>query len=418
MTDWNIPDLAGNQTPCELWSPNEGGAHFEARLVWDSGVLRLWAPSGPDLPATPILLHGRTDSGHDFTVPRAICIDRFTGLDIIAHHGVTAGPHLNSPEHEFIALRIRISGLGRLSGWPTPTALADGGHLSLHGADPGAWIQLTGLQARSQKLLDRTFVVPLLSLAKLAMSSQPHLLEMQVQEANSHDWRSIYRGAVPGPDVPPPVPLLSIRDLTVEVVAAWLNMVESFDSVPAVIARLVGHRDTLDLEPTVLQLTTAAEGLSRRLDLKDRMTVEEAKVIQRGAVEGALKVDPSRGEMVGGYLSHIHEPSFGERLIDLAERADTAVPGITGDRAKWKKLVYNARNDFAHRAKKVWLSDDAIERYFIVAHSLPWVLRTILLLEAGVPADVLRERTTSNLSYQAFLSNCSEYEPGPYAPKR
>lgn len=415
MTDWALPELADEDVSCRLWLMGKEDEQVDGKLNWDSDGLRLWVRMGAGFPeTTPVVLHGRTSGGSLFTVPKAVGVDRLTRFEILAQHGVVAGPHLDSVDHEFGALRLRLSGLRGLAGWPAKTSLETGGSLGLYKTDGGTWIQLTELEPRSQQLLDRTYVVPLLSLTKLALSSrswQPEVLELQVRDAASPDWRSVIRGRRPPGDRLPLEPVLSVADLTADVVARWLNQVESLDSIPAVIARLIGPRDSLDLEPTVLQLTTAAEGLSRRLGLADRMTVAEARAIAAGAVEGAMAVDPERGEMVRGYLEYLHEPSFGGRLTDLSDRAEDLVPRIIGKRGKWKRLVYDSRNDFAHRSRHGWLTEESINRYATVALSFPWVLRVILLAQAGIPAQLLRDRLRNNFAYSAYLENRAEFAP-------
>lgn len=415
MTDWELPELAAEEVSCRLWLMGRENEQVDGKLNWDSDGLRLWVRGGAGFPEkTPVVLHGRTSGGSLFTVPKAVGVDRLTRFEILAQHGVVAGPHLDSADHEFGALRLRLSGLRGLAGWPAETSLETGGSLGLCKSDSGTWIQLTGLEPRSQQLLDRTYVVPLLSLAKLALSSRswlPEVLELQVRDAASSQWRSVIRGARPPGDRVPPEPVLSVADLTAEVVACWLDQVESLDSIPAVIARLIEPRASLALEPSVLQLTTAAEGLSRRLGLPDRMTHDEARAIVAAAVEGAVAVDPERGKLISGYLEHLHEPSFWGRLTDLANRAEALVPGIIGKRGKWKTLVYDSRNDFAHRSQHGWLTEESINRYATVALSLPWVLRVVLLNQAGIPAQVLRDRLENSFAYLAYLENRAEFAP-------
>jgi len=51
--------------------------------------------------------------------------------------------------------------------------------------------------------------------------------------------------------------------------------------------------------------------------------------------------------------------------------------------------VYGARNDFAHRARQGWFEDSDYDKYVTVALSLQWLLRGLLLSEAGIPINVL-----------------------------
>jgi hypothetical protein len=67
--------------------------------------------------------------------------------------------------------------------------------------------------------------------------------------------------------------------------------------------------------------------------------------------------------------------------------------------------------DFAHRGRHGWLTEESINRYLTVAWSLPWVLRVILLAEAGVPTAVLQQRVSMNLAYRTLLENRAQTAP-------
>ena len=79
--------------------------------------------------------------------------------------------------------------------------------------------------------------------------------------------------------------------------------------------------------------------------------------------------------LVNGFLSHVHEVSYATRLQEFAARAEELVPGITGKTAKWKTLVYETRNRYAHQTSADWMGEDDLDRVLTTAQSLRWVVR-------------------------------------------
>lgn len=112
---------------------------------------------------------------------------------------------------------------------------------------------------------------------------------------------------------------------------------------------------------------------------------------------------------------HVHEVGFGQRLDELAKRGEDLVPGIVGKRNRWKALVYGTRNRYAHQTSVAWLEDDDIDALLTVAHSLRWLLRALLLTEAGVAAELLGERFATHQPYRQFLSNAESWQPKVFA---
>ena len=175
------------------------------------------------------------------------------------------------------------------------------------------------------------------------------------------------------------------------------------------------------VETGVLDLTTAAEGLARRLWPDWNWLTEEGAA---AALETALAAVAEQGDevvdTVRGALQHLREPSYPKRLLRLAERADDVVPKVVGRRteegrpSRWKNAVVSARNDFAHRLDRGWLDEERLDQYLAVIGSLRWLLTAVLLLEAGLPADALADRFAQHQRYLLFLRQAREWHPDVY----
>jgi len=189
--------------------------------------------------------------------------------------------------------------------------------------------------------------------------------------------------------------LLPLDVLGLARVAAWLARVEALGPLPPVVAAAaIGELGRI--ETSVLEITTIAEGLARRLwPDAVRMTRDEATRAQELAVAAVIEQPDEVLKAVGAALTYLQEVGYPQRLMQLAERAEAVVSGVVGRRtteghpSRWKALVCNARNEFAHRLDGGWLDDDRIDRYLTVIGSLRWLLTAVLLLETGVPAESL-----------------------------
>ena len=131
------------------------------------------------------------------------------------------------------------------------------------------------------------------------------------------------------------------------------------------------------METKLLELTTVAEGLHKRI------------IAAKG-------------------------PYYTDRLSDLTKRVENALPGITGDASKWRKLVKDTRNDFAHRNAGSILDEATTEASVALLVSLQWVLIGVLLLQTGVPAATLADRASSHQPYRLFLAQAKTWLPEVY----
>jgi hypothetical protein len=279
--------------------------------------------------------------------------------------------------------------------------------------DPGGgWAEVVGLPARSYRDIERTIIVPICSLLTLATGQRysPSEIEVSPEEGT---WWPIHSPSQVNENPPASQPLIRPSEISTQVIAHWLDRADTLGSLPAAVASLFG--DSLPIETQVLILTTIAEGLHRALHPdRTRFTPEHGKDVQNVATAAVRKFDAGAADAVKGFLSHVHELGYGTRLMQLAASAEELVPGITGNTKRWKNIVYDTRNEYAHKPSTQWMSEADIDRILTVTQSLQWVLRLLFLDQAGLKSELLTASFRSSQRYRYFLKGVAEWQPGIY----
>ena len=430
-------------------------APMSAPLVRTKGMLRSpWRPAGESRSAG-----GRTFTSYEFAEERLITPTVILGMDnagtaltlldamtarhggpdatgMMQHHrGIRAivGSHIDK-DHRFTGVRVRLQ---NLEAWRHPLGagrrapeleLADGGILTMTevaepdaAASPHVWISVHSASPASLRVLDRKVLRPLTTLFSLAIDTPCRPLAVQVQESPGLPWCDVYSAALcadgsqAGPDAWDQAGwLLQPGDLGAPNVGAWLNRAGLLGPLPSVVADLA-HAPVVSLETQVLQLTTVAEGLHRRLYPDDKRMEEPVALNVRDAAAAAVAaLHPKAADVVRGLLSHVEEPGYSGRLARLASAAAEAVPGVTGRTSTWKAVVCEARNEFAHRLRRGPIDDADVDRFLAVAASLRWLLTGLLLREAGFEASLVSARLAEHEPYLRLLASGREWQPRIY----
>jgi Apea-like HEPN len=374
-----------------------------------------------------LTIHGEDADETQFTLTEAFTSRRAGGKHRLEGTHAVVGGHLSSREHTFTGFRARLSHLVawrlhlREPGWSSAHKLACGGSLSVMSAvePPEVWVAGQQLPPHSLRGIDRAFLAPLLTLLTLASDDPCDFLAFQVHESSGDEWWDVYSSALRPERAEEPAAhrwLLRTGDLSLRNLAAWLANVERLGPLPPAVADL-GRSGTISLESEVLKATTLAEGLHRRLYPRDTRFKDEhvAARAREAAVKAVAGVAKEAVNAVRGLLNHLEEPGYRARLNRLAEEGAAAVPGVSGTASKWKEIVYDARNDFAHRTTG-FIGDDEhpVDRYLTVASSLRWLLQGLLLVNAGVESSKLTERFSQYAPYQIFLEQARYWQPDVY----
>jgi hypothetical protein len=169
-------------------------------------------------------------------------------------------------------------------------------------------------------------------------------------------------------------------------IARWLDVSERFrralDSVMSI------HRAKhMFAENRFLNVTFAAEAFHR-------ITQETAYMDEAAfdaLLEGYLATTPEEHhEWLRGKIGYGNEPPLRKRLMQLATRAGKATRPIIGDKSRWAQTLKDVRNELTHVGAESQEFDGG--DLFFLTESVYAVVRVCMLLESGVPLDLLTEK--------------------------
>lgn len=225
------------------------------------------------------------------------------------------------------------------------------------------WLRIIDVPPATWRELDRSLVTPLSTLLTLAIDADCPPLHVQVATDSVTDWLSVHSSGLSRTPTRPIAlerMLLPLNVLDLERVGAWLDRVETLGPLPSVIAGAVAGSPRT-VEARVLELALAAEGLARRL-LPDwnRFTVEEAAQAQEAARAAVIQQGEQVSAAVKAALQHLKEPSFSQRLLRLAQRAEGVVPAVVGGPALRRVTQADGRPPWSEPAttsRIAWTAD-------------------------------------------------------------
>jgi hypothetical protein len=409
------------------------------------------AEEGPGIES--LVVHGALDGGTLVTLVDAFTKKRTVGggreRQWLEAHRALLGGHATGPDDHYSRIRLRLR---HLDGWATlpgfsletsdapharatlefqgsdsnSVALAGGGRLdleqepeiefsALRGGRIGrvVWLRIVDLPPMTAADLDRRFGTPLSSLLTLATGTGCPLVAVEVASGPDQPWLMLHHSGLRAPAEEERAAyrqLLPLALLGLDRVAAWLDAVEELGPLPPVVAAAVARRGST-LETQLLELTTIAEGLHRRLFKESRrLSPEQARVAREavGAAVGGL--DQRVREVVEGEMKHLETPSFPQRLMELADSVVAAMPGVTGQTNRWKQHVTALRNKFAHRDYDFLQTKEIAETVTIVG-SLRWLLTGLLLLQTGLSPAELAARVEAHEPYRLFRQEARKSFP-------
>jgi hypothetical protein len=220
--------------------------------------------------------------------------------------------------------------------------------------------------------------------------------------------------------------LLPREELTLERFANWIPLNDTFDGI----ARVAGLPLEGFLQTQALLVTVLLEGIHRRL----HRTFEQTKFPDaspsalnsiRQAARRAAKVkaterndpnlDPEQiREAVMKSVSHFEDVEYVDRATDVINMVSPVLPELTeslsvADLAEYMK---KSRIEMAHQ---LLLEEDKEPlaarqlRWLIVTHTTPWLLRALLLLEAGVAPSVIQRYHQGHNGYPSACANVAQF---------
>jgi hypothetical protein len=264
---------------------------------------------------------------------------------------------------------------------------------------------------------------PARTLASLVTDIPTATSDLYVRRSAQLPWRKVHRAEklVPSSTTPE---LLDNTHLSADRFTRWIDFRRRSDSLDA--AAIDDHSGGT-IQTAVLTLAAVAEGLHRRLfDEKKRIpALSKADLVQaRRAARAAATVRVSELERAGrppltigdiaefkkamnDAFGFINEQTFRTRMADLADVATAAVPNIVAAFADWPSAIHGVRNTLAHLGTQ--RHDDSIDQFYnlVIAlnYSLAWVLRTVLLVEAGFDAETIQRAYNESSRYTHHIAN-------------
>ncbi|MGK5440744.1 HEPN domain-containing protein [Micromonospora sp. URMC 105] len=206
--------------------------------------------------------------------------------------------------------------------------------------------------------------------------------------------------------------LINRQTFGMERLAKWFELIEALRPLPHLAAGTIEQAGRT-VQNQLLELATAAEGLHRRLYPDERQLTQE-QVDQALEVLSTCSIeDEAKGLLSGALRIYLFAPSFPKRLQRLARDVSPVAPGMTGRTNRWHRLISNARNGFAH-ALDSDESEDTIFSHLTLTKSLRWLMTARLLIELGVPHEILKPAFERHERYQQFLRSAKRDCPQVY----
>ncbi|MEV8613126.1 HEPN domain-containing protein [Amycolatopsis sp. NPDC051373] len=266
------------------------------------------------------------------------------------------------------------------------------------------WAQVDHLSNLCWQEVDVNVIAPITTLISLCTGTSNDVIDVEVRN-DENGWMPICSNYFvhAEPELRRGDAFLSFRQVGLASIGTWLNTVDRLGPLPPVVARFASRGARVNLETELLEMTTVAEGLHARL-YPDQVRLDQETC---SAVEAAVRaaVDHMGDQVkniVRGKLSHLEEPGYTLRLKTLAKRLERVAPAIYGKPNKWAEEVSTIRNGYAHRTGG-FLDSDAIDGLITILESLRWLLRCVLLLEAGISEETLSDSIARSAEFSFFM---------------
>jgi hypothetical protein len=106
-------------------------------------------------------------------------------------------------------------------------------------------------------------------------------------------------------------------------------------------------------------------------------------------------------------------------MNDLIADAKASIPGIDINFSNWAKAVKDARHTLAHEGTgPADPTGQFVDLLVALGYSIPWVLRTVLLKQAGFDAPTLQAGYADSSRYNHHITNTRYLLAGsPYAAR-
>lgn len=374
---------------------------------------------------SPITVHGVLDSGRKITLVDAMGTAKFVHQSFLVRY-VLDGAHLDGHNQRFSAVRFQLDDPGWWTKLDSGVTSEAGplGSFSVSREDRLVWFVFEFNKSVTLRECDSSIILPTRTLANLATMLNFELGPTQLRvDREGSPWVTVLSKSRASEPVvfsgsrPPEILLTPAKVLTIERFAQWIKASADMDGLPSVVAN---PPTNVSIETKALTMASVAEGLHRRLFQEAKrfqtITKAERKIARNAAVTAGVAAFQQAGysdlkevrDALTNALGHVTDVTYRSRLEDLNQEAASVVPEITVSfqDPTWAELVVKTRNLLAHQ-----LEDEErtmlqkIDAMTLVAWSLPWVLRIVLLLRAGIEPAVIRDGVVKFRPFQYYEAN-------------
>lgn len=345
---------------------------------------------------------------------------------------VVMDEHVDGAAQGYAGFKFVVRGCGW---WQVPDeeAQTDDGHrLHLRWEEDDRSFEFSSSSPMTFREFEPRVLSPITTLTSLVTDNPADVGGLHVRLADDGPWRKVYEGEEPIGRTSHP--LLNTTHLTADRFAKWIDLRKrTYGLDAAAIAVLEG----VAIQTEVLTLAAIAEGLHRRLfDKKKRVPALEpndVKKARRAARQAALdkvrEIDrcgrppltdadlAEFEEAINDAFSFLNEPKFRSRMTELIEDAQSSIPNILVNFSDWPAAVTKARNTLAHEGTESESeSEHFLDLLVALGYSIAWVLRTVLLKQAGFDNATLQAAYADSSRYNHHITNTRYLLAGsPYA---
>ncbi|KUH73191.1 hypothetical protein AU184_04685 [Mycolicibacterium novocastrense] len=365
----------------------------------------------------PVVIHGQLDDGQVVTL-----------LDARNHgghwpfappryeaHAALIGTHVAGEDQLFSAVRFRIGHpywLSHLSDGQAATVDDDGSTLSVVADEDGTWLSYASATPATLRQLDIRVVHSCVVLVELALHREVAASEVQLRVVGDDAWYSLHgESFAAATHRIHPRTLLPPEVLTVELFARWVPLNDRLDGLAAAVA----HKSEEPLQIEALVASSLIEGLHRRLPYQQQRFPEAAKQSLRRIGKAARESAGSQAEAENldrhsamDAVMFLHDVSFRTRAANIVAEVCAVIPEVTESVADLPRFLNDVRNELAHHLLPKPDRDPLqvrVLRWIVASAVTRWLLRCLLLLRAGVDAELLRERIIDFQRFQFFRAN-------------
>lgn len=207
--------------------------------------------------------------------------------------------------------------------------------------------------------------------------------------------------------------LLPLDKLSLKIFAKWIPFARRIDPFP-----YIANFEIPNLQVGAQVLATALEGIHRRLNAAEEVrpfaavtetSVKRARKAARLAgvrvlEEAGYRDSESARKRFADSLGHVDEPTYSERISNLAADVVKIVPGLCGpELGSWVRLVKDIRNNQSHQLGEEF-HEVRISEYFVAVETARWVLSLTILLKV-TERDLLSVALANSNTLHFALAN-------------